>query len=268
MLQSEKMASIGQLAAGVAHELNNPIGFVASNLNTLNKYLERLVAFITAQTQLVTRAAPAGVQQETTALRQSLKIDYILQDLGQLISESLDGTNRVCKIIQDLKTFSRADQGDYKLADLTECLESAITIAWNELKYKATLRRDYGDIPRIKCYPQQLNQVFMNLLVNAGHAIEKKGEISITTRADDDTVSIAIADTGGGIAPDHLTRIFEPFFTTKDVGKGTGLGLSISYDIIKRHRGEITVASAVGAGTTFTVTLPLDAEPDETRAGA
>jgi len=139
-----------------------------------------------------------------------------------------------------------------------ECLESAVTIVWNELKYKATLNRNYGTIPPLNCYPQQLNQVFMNLLVNAGHSIESQGLITITTWSENDTACVSIADTGCGIAPEHLTRIFEPFYTTKEAGKGTGLGLSISYDIIKKHNGDITVESMVGAGTTFTVRLPLE----------
>ena len=262
VLHNEKMASIGQLAAGVAHEINNPIGFVSSNLGTLGKYLERLTGFMTSQARIVEDAASPEAQQELAALRQSLKIDRIIPDIGKLISESLDGANRVHKIVQDLNTFSRVDQGNSKVTDLVACLESAITIVWNELKYKATLKRNYGNIPPINCYPQQLNQVFMNLLVNAGHSIESQGLITITTWSDNETANVSIGDTGCGIAPEHLNRIFEPFFTTKEVGKGTGLGLSISYDIIQKHHGEITVESTVGAGTTFTVKLPLgNAEP-------
>jgi two-component system NtrC family sensor kinase len=257
VIHNEKMASIGQLAAGVAHEINNPIGFVSSNLGTLGKYLERLTSFMTSQARVVEDAASPEAQQELAALRQSLKIDRIVPDIGKLISESRDGTNRVHKIVQDLNTFSRVDQGESKVTDLIECLESAINIVLNELKYKATLKRDYGYIPPINCYPQKLNQVFMNLLVNAGHSIESQGFITITTWSDNDTAYVSIADTGCGIAPEHLNRIFEPFFTTKEVGKGTGLGLSISYDIILKHHGQITVESTVGAGTTFTVRLPL-----------
>jgi two-component system NtrC family sensor kinase len=258
VLHSEKMASIGQLAAGVAHEINNPIGFVSSNLATLGKYLERLTGYVTSQTRIVEHAASPAARKELAALRQELKIDRIIPDIGKLISESLDGANRVRNIVKDLNTFSRVDQGDSKVADLIECLESAITIVWNELKYKTTLNRNYGNIPPLSCYPQQLNQVFMNLLVNAGHSIESRGLITITTWSDNDTANVSIADTGCGIAPEHLSRIFEPFFTTKEVGKGTGLGLSISYDIIQKHHGDITVESTVGAGTTFTVRLPLE----------
>jgi two-component system, NtrC family, sensor kinase len=257
VLQNEKMASIGQLAAGVAHEINNPIGFVSSNLGTLGKYLERLTGFIDSQTRIIEASASYEAQRELATLRQSLKIDRIIPDIRKLINESADGANRVRKIVRDLNTFSRVDNEDRKVSDLIECLESAITIVWNQLKYKATLKRNYGSIPPLNCYPQQLNQVFMNLLVNAGHAIENNGQITITTWLDDDTANVSIADTGCGIAPEHLNRIFEPFFTTKEVGRGTGLGLSISYDIIQKHHGEITVDSTVGTGTTFTVRLPL-----------
>ena len=258
VLQSEKMASIGQLAAGVAHEINNPIGFISSNLGTLGKYLERLSGFMTSQTRIIEHAASPEARQELAAFRRELKIDRIVPDIDKLIGESLDGANRVRKIVKDLNTFSRVDKGNSEVADLVECLESAVTIVWNELKYKVTLNRNYGTIPPLNCYPQQLNQVFMNLLVNAGHSIESQGLITITTWSDNKTANVSIADNGCGIDPEHLNRIFEPFFTTKEVGKGTGLGLSISYDIIKKHHGDITVESMVGAGTTFTVRLPLE----------
>jgi two-component system NtrC family sensor kinase len=261
VLHSEKMASIGQLAAGVAHEINNPIGFISSNLGTLGKYLERLTGYMTSQARIIEHAASLEARKELAVLHRELKIDRIMPDIGKLIDESQDGANRVRKIVKDLSTFSRVDQENSELADLVECLESAVTIVWNELKYKTTLNRNYGEIPPLKCYPQQLNQVFMNLLVNAGHSIENQGQITITTWSDSDTAYVSIADTGCGIEPEHLTRIFEPFFTTKEVGKGTGLGLSISYDIIKKHHGDITVESKVGAGTTFTVRLPLE-HPD------
>ncbi len=258
VLQSEKMASIGQLAAGVAHEINNPIGFISSNLATLGKYLERLTDFITAQTQAVDSCAGQETRKKIDALRRDLKIDRVVPDIGKLIGESLDGTSRVRKIVKDLNSFSRMDQGNCEVSDLVECIESAINIVWNELKYKVTLTRNYGYVPPLKCYPQQLNQVFMNLLINAGHSIESRGIITITTWSDKDAANVSVADSGCGIAPEHLPHIVEPFFTTKGVGKGTGLGLSISYDIIKNHRGEIVVESRVGTGTTFTISLPIE----------
>jgi two-component system NtrC family sensor kinase len=257
MLQREKMASIGQLAAGVAHEINNPIGFISSNLATLGKYVERLTAFVSRQTEVCTPLMTAAMSSELEETRRELKIDHILADISPLIAESLDGAGRVRTIVRDLKSFSRSDEGEYKTADIVACLDSAVSIVWNELKYKATLRKNYGALPPVKCYPQQLNQVLMNLLVNAAHAIDKQGEITIDTRHENGEVFIVISDTGCGIPPENLGRIFEPFFTTKESGKGTGLGLSISYDIVKRHHGEITVESTLGKGTTFTVRIPV-----------
>jgi two-component system NtrC family sensor kinase len=163
----------------------------------------------------------------------------------------------VCTIVQNLKSFSRVDEAQSVWVDLNDCLESTINIAWNELKYKTTLNRDYGKLPEVKCHPQQLNQVFLNILVNAAHAIETQGEITVSSRQEGEAVAIAISDTGCGIPEEIKSRIFEPFFTTKAVGKGTGLGLSISYDIVKKHGGEIEVASSP-AGTTFTIRLPIE----------
>jgi two-component system NtrC family sensor kinase len=255
--QQEKMASIGQLAAGVAHEINNPMGFITSNLGSLDKYVNRLTEYI----QVVDQAMQGCCEGEQSGMvqdaRKRLKIDRILDDAHQLIAESLDGGARVRRIVQDLKSFSRVDQTEAALIDLNESLETTINIAWNEIKYVAELKREFGDIPKVKCFPQQLNQVFLNLLVNAAHALgETRGEITVHTEQQGDQVLVKIGDTGCGMPPEVQRRIFEPFFTTKEVGKGTGLGLSISYDIIKKHGGEITVESEVGRGTTFTVRLP------------
>jgi two-component system NtrC family sensor kinase len=260
--QQEKMASIGQLAAGVAHEINNPIGFIMSNLTSLRKYLARLSEFIEAQSQAIRRLSTEAVRQDEVAKeveesRRSLKIDYVMDDMHALVTESLDGAGRVKKIVQDFKSFTHVDQAGFKPADINECLESTINIVWNELKNKAEVKKDYGDLPQTKCNPGQLNQAFMNLLVNAAHAIEMRGEIAIRTREENGSISVSISDTGCGIPADRMSRIFEPFFTTKEVGKGTGLGLSIAYDIVKKHSGSIDVRSSVGKGTTFTVTIPV-----------
>lgn len=262
MLQNEKMASIGQLAAGVAHEINNPMGFIASNLNSLGKYLRKFENYIKIQDALLEDRLDEEGQQQLKTERKKLKIDFLLEDSQELIEESLDGSKRVQEIVRNLKSFSRVDQATEHLADLNECLDSTVAIAWNELKYKVALEKEYGDLPEVRCHPQQLNQVFMNLLVNGAHAIEKSGVIKIKTWHDDANVFVAISDTGCGIPERNLPRIFEPFFTTKDVGKGTGLGMSISYDIIMAHNGQIDVDSTVGVGTTFTVTLPLVSEQD------
>jgi two-component system NtrC family sensor kinase len=163
----------------------------------------------------------------------------------------------VKKIVQDLKSYSRKDGEERQSADLIQCLESTINVVWNEIKYKATVEKDYGDIPLTLCHPQALNQVFMNLLVNAAQAIEVQGTIRIRAWYEDETIFVSIADSGQGIPAENLSRLFEPFFTTKEVGKGTGLGLSVSYDIVKKHDGEIRVGSAPGQGSTFTVVIPV-----------
>ena len=261
MLQQEKMASIGQLAAGVAHEINNPMGFIISNLNSLKKYIDKVTGFIKIQSESVERLSGNGavhnILKDLNEQRKSLKIDYILGDLDNLIKESLDGAERVKKIVQELKSFSRLDESDIKMADINEGLESTINIVWNELKYNTTVKKEYGNIPQATCNLGQLNQVFMNILVNAAHAIESQGEITVRTSSDEDNIYITISDTGTGIPADKLNRIFEPFYTTKEVGKGTGLGLSIAYDIVKKHNGEIRLESEVGKGTTFTIIVPI-----------
>ncbi len=257
LLQSEKMASIGQLAAGVAHEINNPMGFILSNLVSLEKYVNKLTDFIQAQDEVVKDLDEVGTVAALMEKRRKLKLDFITEDVKDLIQESLDGADRVKKIVQNLKSFSRVDQAEYKLSDLNECIESTVNIVWNELKYKVEVEKEYGEIPMTKCYAQQLNQVFMNLLVNAAQAIEKQGKIRIRTWNENGSILVSIADTGSGIPPEVRNRIFDPFFTTKDVGKGTGLGLSISYDIVKNHDGEINLDSEVGKGSTFTVRLPV-----------
>ena len=257
LLQSEKMASIGQLAAGVAHELNNPIGFVHSNMGSLENYLQDLFAIADAYEAAEKTAAPSAELERVRQLKQEKDYAYLREDIVQLMAESKDGLSRVRKIVQDLKDFSRVGQADWQWADLHKGIDSTLNIVWNELKYKCKVNRRYGLLPEVYCLPSQLNQVFMNLLVNAGHAIETKGEIDIRSGCTDETVWISIADTGKGIPKEHLNRIFDPFFTTKPVGQGTGLGLSLAYSIVQRHQGRIEVESEVGVGTTFRVVLPV-----------
>ena len=195
--------------------------------------------------------------KELKQKRKKLKLDYVIEDFEDLLEESLEGAERVTKIVRDLKTFSRVDEADYKMADINKCIESTINIVWNELKYKVKLKKDYGSIPETRCYPQQLNQVFMNLFINASHAIEKEGDISIKTWTENSSILVTLSDTGCGIPRENLEKLFDPFFTTKEAGKGTGLGLSITYDIVKKHNGDITVDSTLGKGTTFTISLPV-----------
>jgi two-component system NtrC family sensor kinase len=258
LMQSEKMASIGQLAAGVAHEINNPIGFVGSNLGTLAGYLQDIFSIVAAYEAAVAAAGNDAAFEEARKLRQTLDYDYLKEDIAQLLAESKDGLARVRKIVQDLKGFSHVSDTVWEWADVHQGVDSTLNMVWNELKYHCTVKKDYGPLPKIHCLPSQLNQVFMNLLVNAGHAIEGKGEITIRTECVGDTaVRVSISDTGTGIAPAALAKVFDPFFTTKPVGKGTGLGLSLAWNIVQRHGGKIEVASEVGKGTTFTVTLPV-----------
>lgn len=256
LVQSEKMASIGQLAAGVAHEINNPIGYVNSNLGALEKYLKDLFELIDAY-EVATPADDAG-WRHIDALKQRIDLPYLREDLHALLVESKEGITRVKKIVQDLKDFSHMDIAEeWQLTDLHQGLESTLNIVANEIKYKATVVKEYGDLPLVECLPFQLNQVFMNLLVNAAQAIEGQGTITIRTSSIGQEAMVEIADTGKGIPPDFIKRIFDPFFTTKPVGKGTGLGLSLSYGILQKHQGQIEVKSEPGAGTTFRLRLPL-----------
>ena len=258
IFQQEKMASIGQLAAGVAHEINNPMGFISSNLSTMGKYMEKINAFETSLIEAVRDKGDAEVVVTLDELRRKMKIDFILEDIKSLLHESRDGAERVRRIVQDLKSFSRVDEAVCKAVSINESLDTTLNMLRNEIKYVADVEREYDqDLPMLLCFPQRMNQVFMNILVNAAHAIEGHGVIKIKTLYDSDDIVVRISDTGKGIPPENLSRIFEPFFTTKEVGKGTGLGLSISYDIIKKHGGDMTVESEVGLGTTFIIRLPL-----------
>ncbi len=260
LLQSEKMASIGQLAAGVAHEINNPIGYVHSNLGSLEGYIGDIFRILEVYGE-VERAHPgqAGLFAEVKAMREKLDIDFLKDDVHALLAETREGIGRVKKIVQDLKDFSRTGAEDeWQWADLHKGLDSTLNIVNNEIKYKARVVREYGTLPEIECLPSQLNQVFMNLLVNAAHAIDQQGTITVRSGADAASLWVEVSDTGSGIAPENLKRIFEPFFTTKPVGKGTGLGLSLSYSIVQKHGGRLEVESEPGRGTTFRVTLPRE----------
>jgi len=270
LLQSEKMASIGQLAAGVAHEINNPIGYVSSNLGSLQKYLENILAVVDAYEKIEPLLAqyPQALA-DITAAKGRADLAFLKEDVPALMSESREGITRVRQIVQNLKDFSHAGSDEeWQQADLRHGLESTLNIVWNELKYKCEVKKDYAEIPNIECLPSQLNQVFMNLLVNAAYAIEGKGIITIRTGTQGDHVWVEVADTGKGIAPENLDRIFDPFFTTKPVGKGTGLGLSVSYSILQTHHGRINVASEVGKGTTFHILLPVKQPKAEHEAPA
>jgi len=265
LLQSEKMASIGQLAAGVAHEINNPIGFVSNNMEILHEYVQNYTKVLKIIDQIKIEIETGDLQKVRAAmgrlneLETEINLEYMMTDVDKLLEHSSPGLDRVRKIVLDLKTFAREDRADaMAFFKVEEVIDSILTIVESELKYKGDLVKEYGITPLIKGNIQRLGQVLINLLLNAAQAIKEKGIIAIKTYTQDKNVCIDISDTGEGIPIENLKKIFDPFFTTKPVGKGTGLGLSVSYEIIKKHGGEIKVRSKLGEGTTFTVMLPIN----------
>lgn len=251
LLQSEKLAAIGQLAAGVAHEINNPVGYVYSNLQSLGSYLDDIF-------RLTDAIDSASSLDDLKMIKTNIDYTFLKDDLKDLLSESKEGIERVKTIISAMKDFSHIDEEEFKLADLHRGIETTLNVVNNELKYKATVTKVFGELPEVECISSQINQVIMNLLVNAAHAIDDFGEITIRTLSDGAQAIVEVEDTGKGIAEENLHRIFEPFFTTKPVGKGTGLGLSLSFNIIQKHNGSITAEkSSAGKGTCFRISLPL-----------
>ena len=259
LVQSEKMASIGQLAAGVAHEINNPLGYIYSNLNTLKGYLTDLEQ-VAKLAEKMTAALPEDneLAVEFKQLHKELDLDFLQEDLQDLVKESIEGATRAKKIVQDLRDFSRIDKQEREFFDLEEGISATLNIVNNELKYKANIIKEFAGIKPFLCVGAQLNQVFMNLLVNAAHSIEDFGKITVRTGYQGDNfVWVEVEDTGKGIPEEVKNKIFDPFFTTKPVGKGTGLGLSLSYKIIQDHKGRFEVDSVMGKGTKFRVYLPI-----------
>jgi PAS domain S-box-containing protein len=264
ILQQEKMASIGVLAAGIAHEINNPVGYIHSNLEVLQENVRDIVSYVKGlegvfpdQVQSDQQEQLIKTAQQMKEMRSKMRIEEVFHDMDGIIRESKQGIDRIKRIIVDLKKFSHTDENKMELADINQEIESTLNIVANELKYKAKVVKELGALPSIECFPHQLNQVFMNIMVNAAQAIEAQGSIFIQTSMKDDSIYIIIRDTGVGIRPENLQKIFDPFFTTKAVGKGTGLGLYIAYGIVEKHRGKISVQSEVGKGTTFTIQLPI-----------
>ena len=255
LVHTEKMASLGQLSAGIAHELNNPAGFVYGNMDILRVYLADLERLLNAYNEL---ALPSDDALVINSLKTEINYEKVMGDLASIISDCREGAQRICDVVKNLRLFSRLDEAELKQIDIHEGIDSTIRLLSRYYSGgRIVLHRDYGELPTVNCYASQLNQVWMNLLGNAAQAVPDKGEVSIATRREGDWVAIEIKDTGTGIPEDQLSRIFDPFFTTKPVGEGTGLGLSISYGIIKRHGGAITVTSELGSGTTFTVRIPI-----------
>ena len=255
LVHSSKMTSLGQLVAGVAHELNNPIGYTYSNLSHLKEYMDSIKKLMIFYEQSLLKL-PKPSQTLLQEKKKALNTDFILKDIETIIQSSLEGTQRTKDIVLGLRNFSRLDEAEIKEVDLQEGLENTLKLLNSEFKNRITLHKEYAKLPKVTCYPSQINQVFMNLLTNAIHAIEGPGDVWVKTEVLKDKISISIRDSGKGIPPEHMDRIFDPFFTTKKIGQGTGLGLSISYGIIQKHQGEIKVTSELGKGSTFTVFLP------------
>jgi two-component system NtrC family sensor kinase len=262
LVQSEKMASIGQLSAGVAHEINSPIGFVYSNLQSLQEYVDKLIKIGQFSGKLIDKMGEAIHVNLKNDFFERHEFDYIKEDIVELVNESLDGAERVKTIVESLKEFSHTDTKEWTHSSLVDGIESTLKIVNSQLKYKVELFKEYEEgIPPLYCMGMQLNQVFMNLLVNAGQAIDESGSIFIKVFSEGEWQKVSIRDTGQGIESEHLSKIFDPFFTTKPVGTGTGLGLSLSYSIVRNHGGDIEVKSELGKGTEFIVSLPQGNTP-------
>jgi len=262
LVHSGGMASLGRLVAGVAHELNNPINFVYGNIGFLEEHIQNMKMVLSAYGQADLLSAQE--LERVDEMKKEIRFEEILEDVDRILKSCRHGAERTKEIVSNLRTFSRLDEAEVKEVDIHEGIESSLNLLTNRYKKGITVHKDYGDLPPVYCYSGQLNQVFMNLLANAGQAIPDTGDVWIATRQVDDKVQIVVRDNGVGISKEDIPKIFDPFFTTKDVGGGTGLGLSITYGIIQRHGGTIEVDSELGKGTTFTVTIPVRVkEPEE-----
>lgn len=258
MVHSEKMASLGKLAAGVAHELNNPAGFIYGNMGMLSEYAADLSRLLACYEPV---ELPDTVATQIAELKTEIGYEHLLADLSSVIADCQEGAERIRDVVQNLRLFSRLDEAEFKKVDLHEGIDSTIRLLSRFYSSGSiTLRRDYAELPLVDCYAGQLNQVWMNLLANAAQAMHGEGEVHIKTALAGEQVFVTISDTGCGIAPEYLDKIFDPFFTTKPVGEGTGLGLSTSFGIVARHGGAIKVESQPGQGTTFAITLPVHAK--------
>lgn len=253
LYQAEKLASVGQLAAGVAHEINNPLGFVRSNLNSAAGYVAQF-----GKLGALIRSGQGGAL--LAAAWRNEQMDQVLEDFPLLLQESVDGVVRVAKIVSALKDFSSIDQAEETTADVNRLLQNACEVAGSEFGSRVQLITEYRPLPALRCHAGRLSQVFMNLLLNAVQAIPESGEVRVATASDGRAVTVRITDTGKGIPEAQLARIFDPFFTTRAVGQGTGLGLTVARDVVQAHGGHIGVESRAGAGTTFTIVLPLTRE--------
>lgn len=268
LVHNEKLAGIGQLAAGIAHEINNPSAYVKSNVNSLKRYIESLGSAFQEFESILTTCVGDGkcdtsLLEERNAIYKRHDIEFVLGDLDDTINDTMEGLDRIEDIVTSLKDFSRPDQIEPVHFNINDCIENTIKVAWNQIKYKCKLQKNLSPVPDLRGQPGSMGQVFLNLLINASHAIEDFGDIVIDTAVKDNNIEISIQDTGCGIDPGDTLKIFDPFFTTKPDGKGTGLGLSISNTIVKKHGGRMAVESQPGEGTCFKIFLPvLDAHAD------
>jgi two-component system NtrC family sensor kinase len=255
LVHTEKMASLGQLSAGIAHELNNPAGFIYGNLDILGNYLTNVERLLKVYDETALSPEAASL---VNAIKAEINYEALSGDLSSIISDCREGAQRICDVVKNLRLFSRLDEAELKRIDIHEGIDSTIRLLSRYYSGgQIVLHREYTDLPQVNCYAGQLNQVWMNLLGNAAQAVGDRGEVRIATRTDGDSIIVAVSDSGAGIPEANLPRIFDPFFTTKPVGEGTGLGLSISYGIVQRHGGSIAVTSETGSGTTFTVRIPI-----------
>ncbi|MCW9016881.1 MAG: ATP-binding protein, partial [Kangiellaceae bacterium] len=259
LIQSEKLASLGELAAGVAHEINNPISFVLSNMETLEEYTVVFQQLIKHYQKLASDPVDSDeISRTIQELEREEDINFILTDIEPMLSDAVAGLKRVKGIVNSLKRFARQEESESQPADINQCVENALKLTNNEIKYKANVVKELAPVPIIDCRPNQLEQVFVNIIINACQAIDDKGTIQITSKFENDNIKVEIVDNGKGIDKDKLNSIFDPFYTTKPVGVGTGLGLSISYGIIEKHKGRIEVESSPGKGTKFITYLPVE----------
>jgi signal transduction histidine kinase len=257
LIQSEKLASLGQLTAGIAHEINNPINFVSANIEPLKQDFEELQMLIEQYTALQHSTNVSHDLLKIQQMSHQIDVSYLIEEIKALLTGIDEGAKRTKEIVMGLRNFSRLDESETKLANIHDGLDSTLMLLRHRIKNRITVERSYGTLPLIECYPGKLNQVFMNILTNAIQAIPGKGFIWINTWQQSNEIHISIKDSGKGMTAKVKDRIFEPFFTTKGVGAGTGLGLSISYGIIQKHNGKIDVHSQPGKGAEFIITLPV-----------
>lgn len=264
LVQSEKMASLGQLVAGIAHEVNNPISFIYGNMDHLAEYIKDIKEILSEFIDL--KSLSIEEKQKMDDLIEEVDLDYLLKDLDKLIKSCKNGAERTKDIVASLRSFSRLDEADIKHVDIHEGINSTLEILTHLYKNRINIHKNYGNVPKVQCYAGQLNQVFMNLLSNAAQAIKDKGDVWIETQTKGNNVIISFKDNGKGISEENKIKLFTPFFTTKPVGEGTGLGLSISYGIVEKHNGRIWAESEEGVGTTFNIEIPIEGAKDDSNA--